>query len=973
MKNYSVRAIFIFICSLFLSCMQETETISFFDKYGHIAEINSVSFSKYHQLSNDTYIISNADEDFEVYFSIKNPSKMDLAVSAVFDDNTSITENDYELTYDSTNERIILKYLSSFLKSINSETSFQDISPTIILKNKKSDTTSNTMVSVQDIYTVKLKYKNPIKAKLYEITSNAITNSDSTDKTLTQNDDGLFEYILKAPSNASDAYIYYSIKDSSGNIIELVNDESPNLSTGDVSILLPSGTYEINAIAYKEDFYESNKFIETIVLTTTKYFVQSTGDDTTGNGTKVKPFKTVQKAVDKFISINDGSSNYKVLIIDDLKATSSDINSTDGAFITIGDSTINETTSSTLSSTFNIEITSADENQKTIDANKLGRVFRIKGDYPKVTLRKLKIINGEISDSGSGICLSSTNGLTIEDGTELNNNHTTQNGGAIYAESNLILKTGVVIKNNTADGNGGGLFVTIKGVIDIESISISQNKAGGFGGGIYFKGILRLKDSPKILDNEKSNIFMQDNQFVDVTNIKGGIIGITKTNAPTATDTVKIASTADGVTISDSILFSDNDNYKIVEKTISGNVEYHLALESTLSKLYTDPTIVGTKPQQSNTYELSSEDDLIYVNTLLKKGESLENVTLELINDIKLTKEWIPGQNAFKGTLDGKEHTISDLKINTTNTNSGLFSQIIGGTVKDLKFDNVDITSTNGYLGTICGVMNEGTIDNCEVSVNQVISNSIGFTGGVCGNFSNGIISNTNVKGSGSIKGTTFVGGIAGHCEGIIINCSNSVKLEADTTHAGGITGNLVNNGKIINCVNTADITISANGFIGGIAAFSLSPIFNSCSTGALIRTSTTAVLPTIQGQNNADLTNNAGIITTTITSSPSSIYNCYGVKSDYFNSVSNLATYSSMNKDGNQYGSSMMSSLKDIDSSPITIYDVSGNSTSTTYIGTTVVDALNIWVITNVEYKSESTTIPYKKWKLDTTPTFEN
>lgn len=113
----------------------------------------------------------------------------------------------------------------------------------------------------------------------------------------------------------------------------------------------------------------------------------------------------------------------------------------------------------------------------------------------------------------------------------------------------------------------------------------------------------------------------------------------------------------------------------------------------------------------------------------------------------------------FTGTFDGNYHTISGL-------GSALFSSINGGTVKNVRLDNVSISSgdANGHVGAIANTATGSTrIYNCGVL----------STGG-----------NSSVSGSGS------VGGIVGHITGDarVVNCFNYAEVSGGE-FAGGIVG----------------------------------------------------------------------------------------------------------------------------------------------------------------------------------------
>lgn len=156
------------------------------------------------------------------------------------------------------------------------------------------------------------------------------------------------------------------------------------------------------------------------------------------------------------------------------------------------------------------------------------------------------------------------------------------------------------------------------------------------------------------------------------------------------------------------------------------------------------------------------------------KGSASANACL--IADIDLGgQEWTPiaSSGRFTGTFDGRGYTISGLTINSSSS-AGLFGTISeNGKVKNVGLSGVSITTTDYYVGGIAG-NNLGTISGCFVS--------------------------------GTVKGTAFVGGIAGaNTRGTIEDCYSTASAEATTNaQAGGIAGK--NSGTLSRCYATGSI-----------------------------------------------------------------------------------------------------------------------------------------------------------------------
>lgn len=153
--------------------------------------------------------------------------------------------------------------------------------------------------------------------------------------------------------------------------------------------------------------------------------------------------------------------------------------------------------------------------------------------------------------------------------------------------------------------------------------------------------------------------------------------------------------------------------------------------------------------------------------------------------------------NGFKGTFNGQNHTISNLSVDSKES-AGLFANMHGGTIKNLKVKNVDIQS-NHYAGAILAWSESSAsvniIDNCHVEdgkivVTPALENGV-YTdgdkvGGIVGYSYKNNINNCSVKNL-EISAYNYVGGIVGYDnQGSEIK-NNSVyetKIIADqTTH----------------------------------------------------------------------------------------------------------------------------------------------------------------------------------------------
>ncbi|OYP64809.1 GLUG motif-containing protein [Prevotella sp. P2-180] len=190
---------------------------------------------------------------------------------------------------------------------------------------------------------------------------------------------------------------------------------------------------------------------------------------------------------------------------------------------------------------------------------------------------------------------------------------------------------------------------------------------------------------------------------------------------------------------------------------------------------------------------LEADIDMSSVCHAANESKSVAELSWEPISD--WSKVSASGKFWY-GTFDGNNKTISNLYINTTAQRSGLFGYITNkdaserGSVKNIKFENVSVTSSAYGLGVLAG---------------QAINTDI-----------SGITVN-----SGTVNGTEYCGGIVGYLGGSSLSgCINKIDIVGgssdDNTNIGGIVGSAEGSCSITNCANYGDV--KGNRMVGGIA-----------------------------------------------------------------------------------------------------------------------------------------------------------
>ena len=236
---------------------------------------------------------------------------------------------------------------------------------------------------------------------------------------------------------------------------------------------------------------------------------------------------------------------------------------------------------------------------------------------------------------------------------------------------------------------------------------------------------------------------------------------------------------------------------------------------------------LGYTIESNGSYTVTSADGLMNIAKLVNGGKTDINITLD--TDIDLTgKNWTPiGTNyekRYKGTFDGRGHTIKGLTVTTNDQFVGLFGYLDkAGTVKNVVMEGIQITSNHvlmsGNTGGVVGY-SWGTIENCSVSGSVSGTKCVG---GVVGAQKAGSI--TGCSSSATVKGTVDVGGVAGEKWGSMTACyaTGNVIIELDPVKdisGGGLVGMNGGNG-LLACYATGNVT-STGSSTGNVHIFGL-------------------------------------------------------------------------------------------------------------------------------------------------------
>ena len=191
-------------------------------------------------------------------------------------------------------------------------------------------------------------------------------------------------------------------------------------------------------------------------------------------------------------------------------------------------------------------------------------------------------------------------------------------------------------------------------------------------------------------------------------------------------------------------------------------------------------------------------------------------VHVKMTSDISVG-EWEPFYpssgyitEAFSGVFDGCGHSITNLGVNRTTTNVGFFGGINGATIKNLHVSGT-VSSTKAYVGGIVGKVQQGSLTGCSFSgsVSTGAKGSTAYAGGLvgyAGNSASQTASFSNCSNTGSVSGGV-AGGIVGYAKYTTIESSYNTGSVTGTSRAGGICGQLQNNGSVERCYSTGTIS----------------------------------------------------------------------------------------------------------------------------------------------------------------------
>ena len=198
------------------------------------------------------------------------------------------------------------------------------------------------------------------------------------------------------------------------------------------------------------------------------------------------------------------------------------------------------------------------------------------------------------------------------------------------------------------------------------------------------------------------------------------------------------------------------------------------------------------------------------------------------INCTGSTFAHLANSTAFSGTLDGQNHTISNLAVD----DDGLFNSSNGATIKNLTIASGSVTG--GYVASFVQDATNTTFSNIHSAM--TITSSSGYTGGLVGEL-HGTASIAQSSFTGTMNPTGYAGGLVGAMwdAGTSVTDSYSAgTISTSGSYEGGIVGGFFN-GTLNRVYSNATINLNGHFYVGGLVGDDQGAINNSFSAATLV------------------------------------------------------------------------------------------------------------------------------------------
>lgn len=203
-----------------------------------------------------------------------------------------------------------------------------------------------------------------------------------------------------------------------------------------------------------------------------------------------------------------------------------------------------------------------------------------------------------------------------------------------------------------------------------------------------------------------------------------------------------------------------------------------------------------------------------------------------LVSNIDCTGFSFQHIDSFTGTLDGQNHTIAHLNIDS----NGLFGSTDGATVKNITIESGSVGS-NGYLGSFAGQANNSVFSNLHSSM-TVTDGGSAYSGGLVGSVG-GTTSISESSFSGTYSGSGYGGGIVGamwDAGTSVSDCFVAGTVNSLDVYVGAAIGGFFN-GTVSRIYSSATFNLNGHIYDGGLIGDSQGVLNDSFSATTFVGT----------------------------------------------------------------------------------------------------------------------------------------
>lgn len=225
----------------------------------------------------------------------------------------------------------------------------------------------------------------------------------------------------------------------------------------------------------------------------------------------------------------------------------------------------------------------------------------------------------------------------------------------------------------------------------------------------------------------------------------------------------------------------------------------------TLNKEYALYVLIKNDFGTSEIYSKHSISEVINITTCEEFYDMTVNIDtykneFRLMNDLDFSSfDWVcDSENnlKFAGILDGNNHTIKNLSIQSPYRKAAIFFEIDNATIKNLNFEDTNVSGLQD-AAVICGFSNGGAIENITFTNANVNYNNIegseGYFALIAGRLQKGTTNMNNITvNSASISCNKYTGVLTGNVNkgtNCVLNAKNIQVYGCDFNCAGAAVG----------------------------------------------------------------------------------------------------------------------------------------------------------------------------------------